>query len=68
DNGVGRGHSSKTKGSPAHRSLGMQLTDERLRLLSRRLGGSGSVEVEDLLNVAGVPSGTCVTLHLGMVD
>jgi LytS/YehU family sensor histidine kinase len=60
DNGVGRGRNGKAD----HRSLGMQLTEERLRLLARRIGGSGSMAVEDLVDADGRPMGTRVTLLL----
>ena len=65
DNGVGRNatgaavHSGKD-----HRSLGMQLTRERLLLLTRRLGGERSVRIEDLHDAHGAAAGTRVTLLL----
>lgn len=65
DNGVGR----KASGAAAHtgkdhRSLGMQLTRERLLLLTRRLGGERLVHIEDLLGPDGGATGTRVTLLL----
>jgi len=68
DNGVGRGNAGNSGEGSARRSLGMQLTDERLRLLSRRLGGNSSVHVEDLVDANSDPIGTSVTLHLGTLD
>jgi two-component system, LytTR family, sensor kinase len=65
DNGVGRKASSSTDAiKQDHRSLGMQLTQERLLLLTRRLGGERAVQVEDLHDTGGSPSGTRVTLLL----
>lgn len=65
DNGVGRMASGTSMpNGKDHRSLGMQLTRERLLLLTRRLGGERSVQVEDLLEVNGEPMGTRVTLLL----
>lgn len=65
DNGVGRMASGTSMpNGKDHRSLGMQLTRERLLLLTRRLGGERSVQVEDLLDVNGEPMGTRVTLLL----
>lgn len=65
DNGIGRDRSTAVpKSDPQHKSLGMQLTNERLRLLSRRLGEAGSFRVEDLKDVSGVALGTRVTLQL----
>ena len=69
DSGVGRGRIIDTRAQKAtHRSLGMQLTDERLRLLSRRFGDLSSVLVEDLTDIDGSPKGTRVTLQLGRLD
>ncbi len=66
DNGVGRGRAATIrKQDPGHRSLGMQLTSERLRLLSRRLMEHGAIVVEDLEDGNGQPLGTRVTLTLG---
>lgn len=65
DNGVGRERAAvSTKGRNGHRSLGMELTNERLRLLSRRMRDEGSITIEDLLDHAGEPSGTRVTLRI----
>lgn len=65
DNGIGRDRSAVApKSDPQHKSLGMQLTNERLRLLSRRLGEAGSFRVEDLKDPAGAALGTRVTLQL----
>ncbi len=65
DNGVGRKASSATDAiKQDHRSLGMQLTQERLLLLTRRLGGERAVQVEDLHDTGGSPIGTRVTLLL----
>ena len=63
DNGVGRERSA-AKEKHGHRSLGMELTNERLRLLSRRMRDEGSVTIEDLMDQTGNPSGTKVTLRI----
>jgi len=69
DNGVGREQAASAPDKdPSHRSLGMQLTSERLRLLSRRMSESGSIEVEDLKDDAGKSAGTRVVLRLAEVD
>lgn len=62
DNGVGR--QAAAIQHDGHTSLGMQLTGERLQLLTRRLGDERSVHVEDLQDDAGAPMGTRVTLRL----
>jgi hypothetical protein len=65
DNGVGReATGTATPTIKDHRSLGMQLTRERLLLLTRRLGGERAVRVEDLHATDGSPVGTRVTLLL----
>jgi hypothetical protein len=65
DNGIGRnGQASKAKADPQHRSLGMQLTSERLRLLARRMEETASFAVEDLKSGDGSAAGTRVTLRL----
>jgi len=65
DNGVGRqATGTSTHTTKDHRSLGMQLTRERLLLLTRRLGGERAVRVEDLHDIGGAPIGTRVTLLL----
>lgn len=64
DNGIGREQAALEQRDPAHRSLGMQLTSERLRLLSRRMNDNGAIRVEDLRNTDGSPAGTRVTLSL----
>ena len=65
DNGIGRERAAASKeGKHGHRSLGMELTNERLRLLSRRMRDEGSIAIEDLVDGAGHPSGTRVTLRI----
>ncbi|MCC7501420.1 MAG: tetratricopeptide repeat protein [Flavobacteriales bacterium] len=67
DNGVGRaGSMTESKDSmTAHKSLGMQLTSERLKLLAHRMWDEGSIAVDDLEDPNGKPAGTRVTLKLG---
>lgn len=64
DNGIGRAAAPKrahTDGSP---SLGLQLTNERLQLLSFKLGKAGRVTFTDLVDGA-TPAGTRVEVVLG---
>jgi tetratricopeptide (TPR) repeat protein/anti-sigma regulatory factor (Ser/Thr protein kinase) len=62
DNGVGR----RTNGAKAegHRSLGTELTNERLQLLSHRLQQKGSFTIHDLTDTTGNPAGTEVVIEL----
>lgn len=62
DNGVGRnGKSAKSDG---HRSLGTELTNERLRLLTHRLQQRGSFTTHDLEDPEGGSAGTEVVIEL----
>lgn len=62
DNGVGR--KAAAANHDGHISLGMQLTGERLKLLTRRLGDDGALQVDDLTDETGMPTGTKVVLRL----
>ncbi|MBK7945740.1 MAG: histidine kinase [Flavobacteriales bacterium] len=62
DNGVGRnGHGSRPDGQ---RSLGTELTNERLQLLTHRLKQKGSFSINDITDGAGNPAGTEVVIEL----
>jgi len=62
DNGAGRsGQRAKVEG---HRSLGTELTNERLQLLTHRLKQRGSFTINDLKDEAGGPAGTEVVISL----
>jgi tetratricopeptide (TPR) repeat protein/anti-sigma regulatory factor (Ser/Thr protein kinase) len=62
DNGTGRnGHGSKPDG---HRSLGTELTNERLQLLTHRLQQKGRFTIHDLKDGAGHAAGTEVVIEL----
>lgn len=62
DNGVGRnGNGSKPDG---HRSLGTELTNERLQLLTHRLQQKGRFTIHDLKDGSGNSAGTEVVIEL----
>jgi tetratricopeptide (TPR) repeat protein/anti-sigma regulatory factor (Ser/Thr protein kinase) len=62
DNGIGRnGHGNKPDG---HRSLGTELTNERLQLLTHRLQQKGRFTINDLKDEAGNAMGTEVVIEL----
>lgn len=75
DNGLGR-RSSTNPSTPlpstplregaaeGHRSLGTELTNERLQLLTHRLQQKGSFTIHDLKDDAGNPAGTEVVIEL----
>lgn len=66
DNGIGREKAAwyQQEAGSSHVSVGMQLTSERLKLLSRRLGENGAIRVDDLSDDLGAPTGTRVTVEL----
>lgn len=66
DNGVGRERAKalKSKMVASRKSLGMQLTENRLVLLSRQMGFNASVSIEDMKDERGEALGTKVTLNI----
>lgn len=65
DNGVGRKAAPKRAHSDGSPSMGLQLTNERLQLLSFKLGGnSDRLRFHDLTQPDGTPAGTRVELVL----
>ena len=69
DNGVGRKYSEKMKEkNGSHKSYGMSITRRRLEMLSRISNDDFSVEIEDLYNGRGEPSGTRVKIFLSYQD
>jgi LytS/YehU family sensor histidine kinase len=69
DNGVGRKYSEKIKQKTgSHKSYGMSITRRRLEMLSKISNDDFSVEVVDLKNDKGEPSGTRVNIVIGYHD
>lgn len=70
DNGVGRSAEANVRvdgnggAAGTHRSLGMELTNERLRLLTHRLQQRGSFAILDLKDNLGQATGTEVVIDL----
>lgn len=60
DDGVGRSQKTVT----GRRSLGLQLTSERLELLTERMEKEGAFVIEDLKDASGAALGTRVVLKL----
>jgi len=54
----------KQKGKSRHRSLGMQVTQERLDLLNDKTVEDVFVKITDLKDDTGKPKGTRVELHV----
>ena len=68
DNGIGRREARELKSKEAEKkkSLGMQISRDRLALLNSKSGEAASVLVEDLVSKSGKALGTRVTLNIPM--
>jgi hypothetical protein len=68
DNGIGRANAAQIQGAPDsnHRSMGTSITGERISLLNK-VGGSCTIQIEDLVDLQGEPKGTRVVIKLGQV-
>jgi sensor histidine kinase YesM len=66
DNGVGREEAERLKKSKVlkRKSVGIDITKERLDNFSKDYQNSFEVEISDLYHDDGRASGTCVTLHI----
>jgi ligand-binding sensor domain-containing protein len=66
DDGVGRAKAAelKSKSAVKEKSYGMKITSDRLRMLNNENQAGASVEVTDLVNASGEPSGTRVKINL----
>ena len=64
DNGVGRASVGTAGPVGGHRSLGLQLTGERLQLLTEHMTNKGHFRIEDLKDNVGISLGTRVVLNL----
>ena len=67
DNGAGRNHNGLNKINPAgnHKSMGIQITKDRLSLINSEVAAERvTFEIEDLHGADGLPGGTKVTLKM----
>jgi len=64
DNGIGREQAMryKLRNKPHHQSVGMQITEERIRIFNRRTKSKGSVTITDLYDTDNNPAGTRVEM------
>lgn len=69
DNGIGRKEAAKLKeiNKPEHRSYGIQITEERLRLYNQENGAADDLIITDLYK-DGEVSGTKVEIRLAIMD
>jgi len=65
DDGIGREKAKElSRGKHKHKSLGMQITRDRLKLMQQIKDMHSGFEIEDLVSPAGEPLGTRVTIKL----
>lgn len=66
DNGIGRNKAAEYNrhNKPHHKSVGLTITTDRLRILNKKNNGENSIEIADLYNEKEEPSGTKVTLKI----
>lgn len=66
DNGIGRKKAAelKSKSAVAHKSHGMQVTNERIKIINELYSAGATVEVTDLFDGKGIASGTRVVLKI----
>jgi LytS/YehU family sensor histidine kinase len=66
DDGIGRSKAAQLKSKSATRSksMGMQITSHRLELINYLYGKKSTVEIVDLVDMAGIPGGTRVVLRI----
>jgi tetratricopeptide (TPR) repeat protein len=71
DDGIGRAKSKAPQMSRAsegtHKSMGLQITAERIALLDRLTGGGSYVNILDLVDADGSPAGTEVTIKIPLI-
>jgi two-component sensor histidine kinase len=66
DNGIGRKKSAEYnyQNKPYHKSVGLSITTDRLRILNKDAYNANSVQITDLYDSNNEPSGTRVTLKI----
>lgn len=66
DNGIGRTNSALLKSKTAlnHKSYGLQMTKDRISIVNKLYGIQTAVNIEDLYDDEGNPSGTRVTISI----
>ncbi len=66
DDGVGRERAAelKSKSAGKHKSFGMQVTADRIRMINQLYNIQTHVRIDDLVDAEGQPAGTEVILHI----
>jgi tetratricopeptide (TPR) repeat protein len=67
DDGVGRAMATTRSQAATHRPLGLQITSQRIDMMHHTGDTSSAVSINDLVDAAGQPAGTEVTLKLPML-
>ena len=69
DNGIGREKSAKYRNhnKPGHKSIGIELSEERINMFNQQYNGTGGVEITDLYDTNGQPTGTRVKIKIKAV-
>ena len=70
DNGIGRKRADllKSKSAQKHKSMGLQITAERMALLTGKDGSGHFFRIEDLYEADGKAAGTQVVLKIRIND
>ena len=66
DNGVGRQQAAayNTQNKRQHKSVGLTITEDRIRIFNGPVYDAGDVQIEDLYNDKGEPQGTRITVKI----
>ena len=66
DDGIGRARAAelKSKSGDNHKSLGLQVTAERIRMINQRFDTNTQIQIVDLVDSFGQPCGTSVVLKI----
>lgn len=66
DDGIGRKMAAelKSKSAISHKSYGMKISDDRMKILNEKYGLKAQVEVLDLHNENNQPTGTQVNIRI----
>jgi hypothetical protein len=69
DNGIGRARSAKYKNhnNPDHKSIGIDLSEERINMFNQQYDVEGGVEITDLYDENNKPAGTRVNIKIKAV-
>lgn len=70
DNGIGRAKSVEIQGNGTRhkKSMGMQITGDRISIINHIYGIDTRVHVIDLVNAKGEPEGTRVVINIPLID